>query len=102
MWWCGRIDNSKECECGELEDICCTVSGAYLEWTVLIKPLPDDCLDAFQVPNDLVAFEQRMRGLESRVLEARRKNMAELKKVGLTGDDEEGNDDMILGWRKRL
>lgn len=54
-------------------------------------------LDAFQVPNDLVAFEQRMRGLESRVLEARRKNMAELKNVGLTGDDEEGNDDMILG-----
>ena len=52
-----------------------TLNGLYL-----LKPLPDDCLDAFQVPNDLVAFEQRMRGLESRVLEARRKNMAEIEK----------------------
>ena len=51
-----------------------TLKGLYL-----LKPLPKNCLEKFQVPRDLKAFEQRMRDLERLVIEARQRNMEELE-----------------------
>jgi len=49
-----------------------------LKGLFLLKPLPTDCLDKFQVPRDLQAFERRMRNLERSIFEARERNMASL------------------------
>lgn len=49
-----------------------------LKGLFLLKPLPTDCLDKFQVPRDLQAFERRMRNLERSIFEARERNMAAL------------------------
>lgn len=50
-----------------------TRDGLYL-----LKPLPRDCLDKFQVPRELIAFEQTMRRLEEHNLTERVEMMAEL------------------------
>ena len=50
-----------------------------LKGLFLLKPLPTDCLDKFEVPQDLQAFERRMRDLERFVIEARAINMAEVE-----------------------
>ena len=52
-----------------------------LKGLFLLKPLPTDCLDKFQVPRDLQAFERRMHSLECHVLEQREKNMAALDQL---------------------
>eukprot|EP00969_Alexandrium_andersonii_P233289 10299904-Alexandrium_andersonii.AAC.1 len=41
-------------------------------------PLPRDCLDKFQVPRELIAFEQTMRRLGEHNLTERVEMMAEL------------------------
>ena len=50
-----------------------------LKGLFLLKPLPENCLDKFQVPRDLQAFEQRMRDLERQVIATRGRNMASLE-----------------------
>ena len=46
-----------------------TLSGLFL-----LKPLPDDCLDKFQVPQDLQPFESRMYyALEHAIFTARKR-----------------------------
>lgn len=50
-----------------------TLDGLYL-----LEPLPEDCLDKFQVPNDLRVFERHMRELQDRVISERDRLMAEL------------------------
>ena len=52
-----------------------------LEGLFLLKPLPTDCLEKFEVPRALQAFEGRMRDLEHQVIEARARNMAALQQV---------------------
>ena len=49
-----------------------------LKGLFMLKPLPIDCMDKFQVPRELQAFELRMRDLERVVIEARERNMAAL------------------------
>ena len=50
-----------------------TLNGLFI-----LKPMPKHCLDSFQVPRELQAFEQRMRSLEHSIIEAREQNMAAL------------------------
>ena len=50
-----------------------TLKGLYL-----LKPIPKNQMDKFQVPRDLQAFERRMRVLQDSVLNARKINMAAL------------------------
>lgn len=47
-----------------------------LKGLFLLKPLPTNCLDKFEVPRDLQAFEHRMQNLERSIIEARKRNMA--------------------------
>ena len=49
-----------------------------LKGLFLLKPLPSNCLDKFQVPRDLQAFERRMHDLEHQVIEARERSVAAL------------------------
>ena len=49
-----------------------------LKGLFLLKPLPANCLEKFQVPRDLQAFEHRMRDLESQVITTCERNMGEL------------------------
>ena len=51
-----------------------------LKGLFLLKPLPDDCLDKFQVPRELQAFESRMLSLQQAVLAARKRNMTNLER----------------------
>ena len=50
-----------------------------LKGLFLLRPLPTDCLDRFQVPRELQAFERRMQALELNVLQARERDMAALE-----------------------
>ena len=50
-----------------------TLKGLYL-----LKPLPKNVLDTFQIPQDLQSFEHRMQILQESILEARRVNMMAL------------------------
>ena len=59
-----------------------------LDGLFLLKPLSTDCLDKFQVPCELQAFERRMRALECSVIRAR-----ELKMAALEQDDYDDVDD---------
>ena len=52
-----------------------------LEGLFLLKPLPTDCLEKFEVPRALQAFERGMRDLEYQVIEARARNMAALQQA---------------------
>ena len=45
----------------------------------LLKQLPANCLEKFQVPRDLQAFEQRICNLESQVIVTCRRNMTALE-----------------------
>ena len=45
----------------------------------LLKLLPDDCLDKFQVPQNLNCVEGEMYAFEKAVLDARDRNMRALK-----------------------
>ncbi|KAL7527853.1 hypothetical protein ACHAXR_004496 [Thalassiosira sp. AJA248-18] len=58
-----------------------TLNGLFL-----LKPLPPNCLDKFQVPRELQAFERRMKSLERAVLELRERRMAALELVEHEGD----------------
>ena len=50
-----------------------------LKGLFLLRPLPTDCLDRFQVPRELQAFERRMQALELNVLQARERDMTALE-----------------------
>ena len=49
-----------------------------LKGLFLLKPLPSNCLDKFQVPHNLQASERRMYDLDHQAIEARERNMAPL------------------------
>ena len=50
-----------------------------LKGLFLLRPLPTDYLDRFQVPRELQAFEARMQALKLNVLQARERDMAALE-----------------------
>ena len=52
-----------------------------LKGLILLKTLPTDCLEKFEVPQSLQAFEGRMHDLEHQVTEACAKNMAALQQA---------------------
>ena len=58
-----------------------TLNGLYL-----LKPLPRDCLDKFQVPADLIVFEQHMRDLERTILTQRDNMMRDLDSAAAAAD----------------
>ena len=55
----------------------------------MLKSLSSDCLDTFQVPRELQAFEQRTKNIESAMLNAR-----ETSVTSLASEEDEGNNMM--------
>ena len=61
-----------------------TLSGLFL-----LKSLSSYCLDTFQVPRELQAFERRVKDLKSAILNAR-----EASVTALASEEDEGDDMM--------
>lgn len=50
-----------------------------LDGLFLLRPFPDNCLDKFEVPKDLILFEDIICALEAAVLVARERGVASLE-----------------------